>query len=685
LTRVFGTSTLGDVKTLRFAPGPSLPLRLLAASIVVAGGVACGGSDGTDLGTTTGDGTGIATNTGGTTTGAGASGGGSTTSTAHGGSGAGGAGTGGAAAGGAGTGGAGGGACTTGTVCDGKCVDTKTDPANCGACGKAVKPGAKCENGASCAVHCSGDLHQLVDCNDKVVLTCPDDKACAPDGSCKEPCAGAAENQSTIGCEFYSLPPSPETETAGSCFAALVANTWKTPVGVQVEYKGQPLDVSGLLRVPVGSGAAITYEPAPNNELAPGQIGILFLSQGGAPGEPFFVPCPVGVTPGIQTDPAVFSTSYVDAFHVKTTAPIVAYDIYPYGGASSFVSSATLLVPTPAWGTNYIAADAYPEDPNLAPFGGLPFIQIVASVDGTQVTIDPKAAIDGGNGVQPAAAGQSATYTLAKGQALQLLQGAELAGSPITADHPISVWGGSGCMNIPVGSFACDSGHQQLVPVSALGHEYAAVRYRDRDPGSNESVPWTLIGAADGTTLVYDPAPPAGAPATLGVGQVAQFDASDPFTVKSQDDQHPFYVAGHMTGAAAASGNEGDPDYVNVVPPQQWLPYYLFLTDPTYSNTNLVFVRQKAPDGTFKDVKLDCAGVLGGWQPIGGGGNYEYARVDLRVSGQPQGNCENGVHTAESAMPFGLTVWGWDVTVSYAYPAGMSTQKINQVVVHAIH
>ena len=31
--------------------------------------------------------------------------------------------------------------------------------------------------------------------------------------------------------------------------------------------------------------------------------------------------------------------------------PVVAYDIYPYGGALSYVTSATLLVPTPAWST----------------------------------------------------------------------------------------------------------------------------------------------------------------------------------------------------------------------------------------------------------------------------------------------------------------------------------------------
>jgi hypothetical protein len=220
--------------------------------------------------------------------------------------------------------------------------------------------------------------------------------------------------------------------------------------------------------------------------------------------------------------------------------------------------------------------------------------------------------------------------------------------------------------------------------VKALGHEYVAVRYRDRASGANESVPWTLVGAVDGTQLTYEPAPPVGAPAALAKGQVARFSASAPFIVKSQDDQHPFYVAGHMTGWQSLPnnpGNEGDAEYVSTIPPEQWLGHYLFLTDPTYGNTNLVLVRKRAADGAFKDVTLDCAGVLGGWQAIDAADTYEYTRSDLAVGGSGAGACNNGAHTADSEAPFGLTVWGWDDAVSYAYPAGMSTQPINTVVV----
>jgi hypothetical protein len=536
---------------------------------------------------------------------------------------------------------------------------------------------------SGCDVHCSADLHNVLDCNNNLVKACPADQGCGASGVCVAPCESAKINGSTIGCEFYSVVPGPEYETRGSCFAALLANTWSSPITITADYGGKPLDVSSLARTPMGSGQSINYVPLANGQLAPGDVAILFLSSSPS-GDIYYVGCPGGVTPGLQSDPAVDKTGMGSAFHITTSAPVIAYDIYPYGGAASFVSSATLLIPTPAWGTNYIAADAYEADGNLEFVNGDPFIQIVAAEDGTTVTISPTAAIVGGGGVKGTGQGQPQTYTMSKGQVIQFLQTAELAGSPISSDKPISVWGGNACMNIPVGVGACDSGHQQLLPVKALGSEYLGVRYRDRASGANESPPWTLIGAVNGTSLTYDPAPPAGAPLLINSGQALTFNANDAFTVSSQDAQHPFYMAGHMSGALAIGNNpndDGDPEYVNVVPPQQYLSQYLFLTDPTYRNTHLVFTRQKAADKTFKDVNLDCLGVVGGWQPVGSAGKFEFARVDLVLDGNPNGACNNGVHTAKSDVPFGLTVWGWDTTVSYAYPAGMSVQPINTVVV----
>ena len=83
-----------------------------------------------------------------------------------------------------------------------------------------------------------------------------------------------------------------------------------------------------------------------------------------------------------------------------TSAPVVAYDIFPYGGGQSAATSATLLLPTSVWDTNYIAVDAFRKS-QIVP-EAQPSIDIVAAEDGTTVTISPTAAIQGRGWRSPA-------------------------------------------------------------------------------------------------------------------------------------------------------------------------------------------------------------------------------------------------------------------------------------------
>ncbi len=553
----------------------------------------------------------------------------------------------------------------------------------------------------ACAEHCSADLHDVLDCNDNVVMTCPASQGCGAGATCVPACESAAANKSTVGCDYYSIVPAGGAGLAdGSCFAAYIANTWSGPVSLTVEYNGMSIPLDSVAVIPTGSGTAITYAPLPGGKLPAGELAILFLNdEPGVVGDGFDAHCPAGVTAAVSGTPAFSdTTSLMNGFHITSSAPVVAYDIFPYGGSSAYISSATLLIPTTAWGTNYLAVDAY--QASVIAAGTLPFIQIIAAENDTQVVISPTAAIVGGTGVAPAAMGTPTTYMLNAGQVVQFLQSEELNGSPIQSNKPIGVWGGANCMNITVDDAACDSGHQQLFPISALGSEYVAVRYRPRDPAQpNEAPPWRIMGAVNGTTLTYDPpTPPTGAPTTLESGQLVLFYSAGPFVVKSQDAKHPFYVGAHMGGENFQDGCylAGDPEWVNVMPPAEYLANYIFMTDPTFGNTNLVLVRQKNAMGAFDDVNLDCMAMpVPAWKPIGTSGTYEYAWVDLVTDtltpgcgtdfpgGPPVGvgACNNGYHTIKSAGPFGLTVWGWDPYASYAYPAGASVQPINTVVV----
>ena len=490
-------------------------------------------------------------------------------------------------------------------------------------------------DGGCAGVHCSSDLHSILDCSGKVVMTCPPEEGCAG-STCVPACQSAEANKSTFGCDYYAVDPDSIVGARGACFAMFITNTWTTPVKITADWGGKPVNVASSAYVPSGTGTSITYTPLGAGGLQPGQVAILFLNDW-APGQVNIgflnYACPKTVQAAFtSTDGALHGTATGSAFHVTTDHPVVAYDILPYGGGQSAVTSATLLIPTSAWQVNYVGVNAFGKDV-LAP-EGQNFLQIVASQPGTNVTIKPTAAIAGGTGVAAAPAGTPTKYVLPNaGSYIQFTQDAELTGSVILADKPVGVWGGASCMNIDVNTAACDAAHQQLFPVQTLGSEYVAVRYRDRFAGNVESTPWRIVGAVDGTTLSYSPSAPSGAPATIDEGQVVTFWTTSPFVVSSQDAQHPFYISAHMTGANTVNGNtsadgRGDPEFVDVIPPAEFLSSYVFFTDPTYPETNLVVTRVRGPAG-FTDVNLDCAGTLQGWMPVGTSGLYEYTRVDL--------------------------------------------------------
>ena len=175
------------------------------------------------------------------------------------------------------------------------------------------------------------------------------------------------------------------------------------------------------------------------------------------------------------------------------------------------------------------------------------------------------------------------------------------------------------------------------------------------------------------------------------MGESAVFWTRDSFVVRSQDSEHPFYFAAYMSSASFGEINGpdymkdiGDPEFVNVVPVQQYLDSYVFFTDMTYGYTTLVVTRHDSGNG-FKDVDLDCSGPITAWKNIDEAGRYQYARVTLVRDSKPQsfprGTCENGRHEIRSDEPFALTVWGLDSYASYGYPGGAGLREITSAAV----
>ncbi len=161
-------------------------------------------------------------------------------------------------------------------------------------------------------------------------------------------------------------------------------------------------------------------------------VAILFLSGAGCPK-------PTATTNSVSAP----GTQLTNAFHITADRPVVLYDIFPYGGGSSAVTSATLLLPTSAWDDNYIATAAWSE----TGFGN-PWIAFVAQQDGTQVSIVPTADIAAGTSVVADLKGKLGVYNLNAGQLLRIQQPIDLTGSVVQSNFPIGSWGGHGCTNL---------------------------------------------------------------------------------------------------------------------------------------------------------------------------------------------------------------------------------------------
>jgi hypothetical protein len=550
------------------------------------------------------------------------------------------------------------------------------------------------DNGDGAAMgYCSSDLHDVVDQNGNVIMTCPDDQGCA-NGQCVPACQAAGASQGTVGCDFVVATPSFYPTITPPCFAVFLANNWPLSASITIEHNGQQYSASAIGRVPNGTPNATGWPAVTGDAVGTDSVAVLFLSSDpNSTNIGNSLACPVAPAVGTTSGTAVYTgqpnaTAMGKAWHITTSMPVSGYDILPYGGAGSFLPSAELMLPTTAWGTNYVAASPMT---SMGPGWG----QITASQDNTNVMISPSVALPGGPGVAAAPPHQTTTYTLGAGDYIQWQNAGDMTGSIINSDKPVSFTGGTAYLCVTSATSTgggCDSAHQMIPPVSALGFEYVGPPHATRRADlQEESIRYRIVGAVAGTTLTYDP-PIGSAPTTLGAGQVAEFETVGPFVVKSQDDMHPFYVGQYMAGctltvgsrpavspAFANFGTLGDEEYVNILPPAQWLSSYVFFTDPTYATTNLVIVRKKT-NGAFQDVNVDCIGNVTGWHPVGGSGDYEITNVDLK-RGTQVGSCTDGHHSARSAAPFGVMVWGLDAASSYAYPAGGNVGKINPVVV----
>lgn len=495
-------------------------------------------------------------------------------------------------------------------------------------------------------------------------------------GTCISPCATDIKQNTNAGCEFWAVDldnayvsdVNGTYDAAGAQYAVIASNTSK--------------DATATVTVTLPNGTPQTAQVAPNSlhkfELA--------------------------ATWGVNN-----TEKANKGFKITSTQPITVYQFNPLSNEGVFSNDASVLMPVPSLGTEYYAM-SYPQRGGVT-FRG--FVTVVGTTPTpTQVTIQPAARTLAGTGINSYSKGQTFTVTLNQGEVFNLEcddPTGDLTGTRVSATAPVVVFSGHEASNT---ADACCADHmeQQMAPVDAWGKTYYVTRSFQRWMEKDHV---RIVAAYPDTVVTVKP--PVGTIPVLQPGEsfsfttnqnlevtatqpimVAQFLASSYEILNAPDmdfcmdnsDCPPNYTCDDWEYACVPpscsspsncpSGHTcedyglgskycepiGDPSLILMVPAEQFLDSYVFLTPDAYVKD---YVNIIAPS-TAAQVLLDGTAIpKAQFQPIGQSGFAVYSTL-----------VADGVHTLSSDAKVGVIVYGYDNDVSYGYPGGMALEKKTQ-------
>jgi hypothetical protein len=585
---------------------------------------------------------------------------------------------------------------------------------DCAATGKICVPGVWCVvcrpdevgcfegNAARCRPDGSGwDVTEECDLGDGFVCR---------DGTCQNLCELALRDRSYQGCEFYAVDLDNAAIRVGSDasaqpYAVVVSNPGTVRTEVTIEANDGPVGGPPMIRV------------VDRQTVLPGDLEVFVLPRREVDGS-----SPTGLNDGTHT--ALTSNAY----RVRSTLPIVAYQFNPLDNVSVFSNDASLLIPTSAIDTEYavvgwpqtIAHTSNPEtdfDPTRTDEGLRAFLTIVGTQPRTQVTlrfgpwVGRAFSLVAGEFYEP---NQEIVVTLGPFDVLNLETdafNADFTGTRVTATAPVTVFVGSEASDAPrfdtLATRQCCADHleEQLPPLSTLGREFIVARSPRRsvalnaaflDPTRNSVAEvnepeWIRVLAVEDTTVLTTSLPPPQDRITLlpnedvilRVDQDFILRADRPVVVlQAQSSQNAVGIPSEYPG--------GDPSIVFVPPTPQYRRDYVLLTPDKYAFdfitiiapvTARVLLDGAPPPPSCEVAPADGIRRMPGEAPP----DFVIYRCQLSfpdVIGRPnvrveEGEQNDGVHTVVADQPVGVMVTGFDAYVSYAYYGGLNLQRIN--------
>jgi RHS repeat-associated protein len=355
-------------------------------------------------------------------------------------------------------------------------------------------------------------------------------------------------------------------------------------------------------------------------------------------GAPFTVTAGQVTTVTLPTGAAVDNSDLVESkgIHVVTQREVAVYGL----NRIQFTTDAYLGLPTQDLGTDYVTLGYQ----NVDIINGTEF-GIVATANGTNVTITPSLTTGARTGGVPY------TITLNQGQTYQLRNTnsspSDLSGSLISANHPVAVFGGHECANIPQGSLYCDHIVEQLPPPDTWGQHFVTMPLATRRNGDT----FRLLAAQDNTSIAINGT----VLTTLNRGKFYERIINGPAVI---DSDKPILVA-QYSNSTTFDGITSDP-FMMLIPPFEQFGGNYTLTTPS-SGFDINYINIVAPSTAVGAITLDGVAIPSASFVSIGGSGFSGAQVPVSV----------GSHNLSGTQPFGAFVYGFAAYDSYGYPGGV--------------
>ncbi|MDR1356931.1 MAG: hypothetical protein LBJ58_04590 [Tannerellaceae bacterium] len=349
------------------------------------------------------------------------------------------------------------------------------------------------------------------------------------------------------------------------------------------------------------------------------------------------------------------------SLRIQSTTPVAVYAL----NQAFATTDATNVLPVTNYGTDYYQV-------SYIGLGAATYADgytVIATVNGTTVYEDgiPMAILDAGE--------VYSDYTHW-----------DATGSHITSDHPIAYYVTGTCVNVPVGTGACDCLYQQMAPVNSWGNTFVVpVTHRGKERvrivASQNNTQVTQTGGIkklDGGGGAINP--PNENSFTLNAGQFAEFEIALSTGGAYISADKPIAVASYLIGMdySALTVRKGDPAEAWVPSVEQMIEGTAIAPFAPSANTELDEHHALiiTPTDTRAQTTVSIGGapdayLTGGTWTTGNGTGSAYSFYSMPLTNT---SSSYYFHNLEGLTVMGYGLGGYE---SYYYMSGASGRSLN--------